>query len=208
MPAKTSAPISRRAREKSVTILDVAVRSFLANGYSRTSVDSIAAEAGVGKQTVYSYFDTKEGLFLAAVVHAREAQRATLVETSVDPAVPAAGLSALARVCLKVILDPTVSALRRLTIGEMPHHSGLQELWRESAAPAQPYPQVIEFLEACDKRGTLVVTDPHRSARQFVFLLATEARTVTAQGIEPLPARERDRIVADTVDLFVRAHRP
>ena len=37
---------------------------FARDGYERTSVDAIAAEAGVSKRTVYSHYGDKENLFL------------------------------------------------------------------------------------------------------------------------------------------------
>ena len=47
-------------------ILEAATRLFTEQGYDGTSVDDIAAEAGVSKQTVYSHFGNKEKLFGAA----------------------------------------------------------------------------------------------------------------------------------------------
>jgi AcrR family transcriptional regulator len=50
---------------KQEQILQAATRIFLQEGYSRTSMDRISIEAGVSKQTIYSYFGDKEGLFKA-----------------------------------------------------------------------------------------------------------------------------------------------
>jgi len=54
---------SRRKAE----ILDVAAAVFAASGFGGTQVQTIADKLGVGNGTVYRYFPTKEGLFLAAV---------------------------------------------------------------------------------------------------------------------------------------------
>ena len=43
-----------------------ALTLFASDGYERTSVDAIAAEAGVSKRTVYSHYGDKESLFLSA----------------------------------------------------------------------------------------------------------------------------------------------
>ena len=48
-------------------ILQGATRIFLKHGYAGTSMDRVAAEAGVSKQTIYSYFQDKEGLFTALI---------------------------------------------------------------------------------------------------------------------------------------------
>ncbi|MCC6595535.1 MAG: helix-turn-helix transcriptional regulator, partial [Rhodanobacteraceae bacterium] len=53
--------------EKRAAILAAAKRLFLDHGFEGTSMDSIAAEAGVSKLTVYSHFRDKETLFTAAI---------------------------------------------------------------------------------------------------------------------------------------------
>jgi AcrR family transcriptional regulator len=48
-------------------ILDAAYESFYAKGFTRSSVDEIAAMAGVTKRTLYNHFESKDAL-LAAVL--------------------------------------------------------------------------------------------------------------------------------------------
>lgn len=58
----------RREKKKQQTrarILTAAMKLFARNGFSRTSVESLAREAGVGKGTIYGYFKTKEEILLA-----------------------------------------------------------------------------------------------------------------------------------------------
>ncbi|HUR05833.1 MAG TPA: TetR/AcrR family transcriptional regulator [Nonomuraea sp.] len=67
----------RRSPAKRRAILDAAIQVFTDLGYARASVDTIAAQAGVGKQTVYGHFGDKEQLFLAAIQEARSAVAGT-----------------------------------------------------------------------------------------------------------------------------------
>jgi len=60
---KDAALTTRRCEE----ILEVATRLFATRGYPGTDLQVVADELGVGKGTIYRYFDTKEALFLAAV---------------------------------------------------------------------------------------------------------------------------------------------
>jgi AcrR family transcriptional regulator len=50
--------------EKKNAIADVAFELFLSNGYSTTKIIDIAKKAGIGKGTVYEYFESKESLLL------------------------------------------------------------------------------------------------------------------------------------------------
>lgn len=44
-----------------------AIQVFLKKGYAKTSMDRVSAAAGVSKQTIYSHFQDKEGLFKALI---------------------------------------------------------------------------------------------------------------------------------------------
>ena len=52
---------------KGEAIAAAALRLFLRDGYERTSVDAIAAEAGVSKRTIYNRYGDKENLFLSVL---------------------------------------------------------------------------------------------------------------------------------------------
>jgi TetR/AcrR family transcriptional regulator, mexJK operon transcriptional repressor len=53
-------------------LLDTALDLFLENGFERTSIDAIAAAAGMAKRTVYSRYADKTTLFMAALTRAIE----------------------------------------------------------------------------------------------------------------------------------------
>jgi AcrR family transcriptional regulator len=68
-PVKRPYASSRRAAQSRDTrraIVDAAARLFAANGYVATSFDAIAAEAGVGRATVFAHFPRKAGLLKTA----------------------------------------------------------------------------------------------------------------------------------------------
>ena len=64
--SSTSAPKALRegSTQKRSAILTAARDLFLADGFDRSSVDAVAARAGVSKRTVYDYFGDKEALLL------------------------------------------------------------------------------------------------------------------------------------------------
>lgn len=48
-------------------IIDAALEEFTAQGFTSTKLDDVAVRAGIGKGTIYLYFDSKESLFEAVV---------------------------------------------------------------------------------------------------------------------------------------------
>ncbi|HEX5664228.1 MAG TPA: helix-turn-helix domain-containing protein, partial [Xanthomonadaceae bacterium] len=54
---------ARLTDRKRAAILEAAVAEFRESGYEATSMDRIAASAGVSKRTVYNHFPSKEVLF-------------------------------------------------------------------------------------------------------------------------------------------------
>lgn len=57
----------KRFTDKAKQILQGALPEFLKHGYARTSMDKVAKSAGVSKQTLYSYYSDKDGLFTALI---------------------------------------------------------------------------------------------------------------------------------------------
>jgi len=66
-----AAPVARRrgrrlpASERRLVILDAALRTFAVRGYDRTSMEEIAAAAGVSKAVVYDHVRSKRELYTA-----------------------------------------------------------------------------------------------------------------------------------------------
>lgn len=56
-----------RGEQTRRTILDAAIARFARDGYRATSVADIARDASVGGTVAYTYFPSKEALFIAAV---------------------------------------------------------------------------------------------------------------------------------------------
>ncbi|MFZ4481274.1 MAG: TetR family transcriptional regulator [Rhodoferax sp.] len=66
----TSDPVTAGKRGSSSakeSLIATAVTEFASKGFSGARVDEIAASAGVNKQLVYYYFESKQGLYLAAL---------------------------------------------------------------------------------------------------------------------------------------------
>lgn len=59
--------LAERREQKRAELTEAALRVFYRDGFTRAKIDDIAAEAGMGKGTVYLYADSKVNLLLDAV---------------------------------------------------------------------------------------------------------------------------------------------
>ena len=118
-----------QAQRRSATIsaiLDVARRLFTARGFDQTSVDDIAAQAGVAKGAVYHHFDSKELIF-ARVFEDMTAELATLV-----PPAARAGkdlLDSIGRGTLKYLTSISSDEFRQVLLIDGPRVLGWEQ-WR------------------------------------------------------------------------------
>jgi len=73
----------REREQRRDDILDAAETLFFSKGYDNVSMNSIAKEVGLGKSTLYIYFDNKEELFYAVVLRGVNIL-ATLIKEKVE----------------------------------------------------------------------------------------------------------------------------
>lgn len=78
----------RGRSDKETQIVEAAARLFARFGPRKTTIDDIAREAGLGKGTIYLYFDKKEEIFMA-YVRARCEEFHTDIEAAIAKAASA-----------------------------------------------------------------------------------------------------------------------
>jgi AcrR family transcriptional regulator len=77
----------RKRRETSERIIEKGLKLFVKNGFEATTLDAIAAAAGISRRTFFYYFRSKEGILLAAHDSGfREALRPMMLGESPDQA--------------------------------------------------------------------------------------------------------------------------
>src|SRR2546427_7204820 len=111
----------RQSTRKRKAIIGAATTTFLQKGYLGTSMDEIAALAGVSKQTVYTHFADKQRLFTELVLGNTERVDDfvdDLTDLLQDPDDLERDLGKLARRYVTSVVRPEVLQLRRLVIGE------------------------------------------------------------------------------------------
>src|SRR5579863_3166766 len=121
-----SSPPSRRGRPRgseAPELLAIARRMFLADGYRRTTMDAVAAEARISKQSLYRDYPSKDALYSAVVKdwvdRGYDAMRPHATALSEAPEAQD-GLLRLAHVLQAGLLSPPVLQMRTLIASEAP----------------------------------------------------------------------------------------
>lgn len=70
--------------ERREQILDAATRAFARSGYTATSLDDVATEAGITRVLLYRHFESKSDMYRAVLERALNRMRDTVGETDYD----------------------------------------------------------------------------------------------------------------------------
>jgi AcrR family transcriptional regulator len=204
-------PTAAAAAELAERILAVATRDFLAHGYAATSIETIAARAGVAKRTLYARWRGKPALFRAVL----ERLMARWLATPEAPAnarhlnslggLEGALLQTASR-ALAVALQPGALALHRLVIAESGRFPELAEMVRQSGAAAG-MARIADLLAAEMAAGRLASRDPGLAAEQFLYLVLTGPQRRALGLAPPLDAAGVAAWARQAVALFLNGCR-
>lgn len=165
-------------------VLDAALVSFGTTGYDGTSLDALAAELGVRKQTILYHFGSKEAL-LEAVIDRSAAE----LSVALEEALAGAGegwdrVEAVVRSVFRLALRrPELLGLVREV-----SRLGPPAASRLTTALDPLVQRAREFLEAEMAAGRMRPTDARlllMSAYSTVIGVATEVEVLRAVGVEP-----------------------
>ena len=205
-----------RSRLKRRQIIEAAGDLFLGTGYGTTSVDAIAAKAGVSKRTVYAHFDSKEALFIAVMdrccadllgVDPEEEEEET---SPIDRLMPRDGCGQIADVLtrigtrfLDVALAEDTVRLFRVVVAEAERFPELGRLYHE-VGPKRMLDRLAELLQAAEASGHIRLPEPAEEiAWRFVCDLKDPHHFLMALGVIGAPdAAEKKRLVERAVARF------
>jgi AcrR family transcriptional regulator len=207
-------PVAQSASErKRDEIRRAALDLFTRDGYERTSVDAIAAEAGVSKRTVYNHFGDKENLFLSVVqdTFARligltdEIMERHLADVRDQSAVEPALVAVLLEVARTITQLPERAALIRLIIGEATRFPALVQPWRDRGTVTDI---ISSRLTRLADRGLLTFDDPVQATRHLSALTLNQLNTRSLFGTLPLTDTEIDQEIRSGVHVYLQAYAP
>lgn len=191
---------------KRQAILEAAKTLFLSNGYDGSSMDAIAAEAGVSKLTVYSHFTDKETLFAAAVKSKCEEQLPELLfelpaETPIETV-----LLNIGRGFHRLINSRESVELHRLMISLAAQDSKLSKMFFD-AGPQRVLNEMEHLLKQANQADKLHIANPAGAADQFFCLIKGGANFRLLIGCSPaLEGDAAEQHVQEAVQVFLRAY--
>ncbi len=185
-------------------ILDAALTVSAALGYSGTTMDAVAAEAGVTKPTLYSYFPSKESLFQAMMLGKRDLMLDVFDHPSRKGMV--ADLLNFAWTYADTVMRPDMLSLARLIIGEV---SRFPEIGRayQASGPDHLLRGIMRYLEDQRDAGRLHFDDAELAAQDLWGLILSAPRTQALYMPDAAPGRDTlTRYITNGLRVFLKAY--
>jgi AcrR family transcriptional regulator len=186
--------IERRLRE-------AAIEAFVDNGFEGTTMEAVAAAAGITKRTLYAKYADKQALFAAVIPRALADMPFLGVAIEVPDGDLTNSLCQLARQIIERLVDPTAVRLRRLAMLEADRIAELDpvegaDMWSTSLL------SIVHLLATHAEAGEIVADDLEVAADLFLAMVAGSP-TVWADFGLFRSTEELERHIARAVDLFL-----
>lgn len=196
-----------KSEEKRLAILDAAKGVFLERGYVAASMAEVSARVGGSKQTLYSYFASKEDLFVAVMLE----KGATQVEPMFDAFLGSENLAeAVRRFALafaRFIAGDEIIAFRRIVYAEGAK-SDLGRLFYENG-PKRGWTRMAADFERAMDEGRMRRADPWTAVNQLHALCEAGPIQRLLEGSESGVDDDALTAAAEAAaDTFIRAYGP
>lgn len=189
---------------KERALLDGALRVFASDGYSRASVQSLAAEAGVSTRTIYNRYGSKEALFRAVILDSanRVAEREIAVADRLLGRITDLRSDLIAFGIAWATPDPESQshfAMIRQVAADADHiDPEVLAEWRR-VGPERVRSAVGDHLLAMGAQRLLKVEDGQTAAVHLIQLTAGTVNSIA-------PSTDIEHLVTEGIDVFLAAY--
>ena len=187
-------------------IIAAASERFFKEGVAATSIEQVAADAGVSKVTIYNHFGDKRALFGAAVTHECEKMRGYFSLDTIPPGSIRNRLTALAEAMCVFFSRPEMIQFDRRIAAETQAEPMIGKAFLE-AGPWRMKSAFTQWLSHVSDCGELCIPDPELAAEQFVTMVKGIGDLERRFGVTPCPQDDARRI-AGAVQVFLAAYAP
>ncbi|UIN55155.1 MULTISPECIES: TetR/AcrR family transcriptional regulator [Pseudomonas] len=195
----------RLTDRKREAIIQAAITEFRTNGFEVTSMDKIAATAGVSKRTVYNHFPSKEELF-AEILNQLWARISTEQAVSYQPDQPLRDqLRTMLLAKLQTMADDNFMNLARVAIAAAIHSP--ERAQNMVARMGEREESVTVWIRAAQADGRLKPVDPEFAAHQVQGLLKAFAFwPQISMGQPSLDSTTQNAVVDSALDMFLACY--
>ena len=192
--------------DKHLAMLNAAAKLFLTRGFSNTSMDMIAAEAGVSKQTVYSHFQTKLNLFARSIEVVAESFMGPSVWEMHENETVRESLIRVGHQFVRLLISPESIMMSRMLTVEGADTDKLAQTYYEKG-PMMCKRAFEGMLKTWNAKGDLHVDDFELAAKHFLSLLKGEVHLKFLLNIQKsITDEEVDTHVNQSVDAFLKLY--
>ncbi|MBV7523978.1 MULTISPECIES: TetR/AcrR family transcriptional regulator [Pseudomonas] len=195
----------RLTDRKRQAIIHAAINEFRDNGFEITSMDKIAATAGVSKRTVYNHFPSKEELF-AEILNQLWTRVTAEQETAYRPDLPLREqLRGLLMAKLQMLGDDNFLDLARVAIAATIHSP--ERAQDMVARMGEREEGLTVWIRAAQADGRLKATAPDFAAQQVQGLLKSFAFwPQISMGKPGLSPEEQHQVADSALDMFLACY--
>lgn len=197
-------PLKPRSSDKREEVLDIASENFLSKGFDGTSINVMAREAGISKESIYRYFGSKEDLFLAVVERELTVYRQGMLETTTNYEGHSLkdALYAVADSTLRVASDDRTLALRRLVFQMAANGSKVGSHYY-LAGPDTAYKNLLSLFRHYQPQSDYT---PEKLSRYFISIVLHGTMLKRECGMqETLTDEQVARLSLEAVEDFLAA---
>lgn len=203
MPAKKT---SRRGRpkagereERQRRVLDAALEELTEHGYDKSTMLGVASRAGASKETLYSWFGNKQGLFSALITQNADASAERVEAALAGDGDPRETLVGYSIGLLSLLTGEGSVAINRAAMSSPELSEMLLESGRFRVGPI-----VESYLERLANQGVIKISSPADAFVLLYGLVIQDTQIVVLLGHDaPSKAAIKKRAVA-AVDRFLQ----
>ena len=203
-PRSAGRPKAGDVEARTQDLIDAAARLFLANGYTRTSLEAIARAARVAVRTIYVKFGGKAGL-LNAVLMARRDQFFRMRDMDKDMRPLRDVVGDFAHQFFDLLCKDQLIAMQRVVIAEAPGNPELADTFY-GAGPRLTREMIDRYFARPDVRAQLREDLPFGQLTAFLISIISgdSVQRFVFPNAQPSSA-EAHRLLDERLTMFYRA---
>jgi TetR/AcrR family transcriptional repressor of mexJK operon len=199
--------VRSKPTKKELEVLNVASDYFLSHGYKGTSINAMARDSGISKESIYRYFSSKKALFEAVIAKelTEYKERLHSLDFQFDSIPLDEALRKTAESILAAVTTERTLGLRRLIFQEARTAPDIGQYYYE-VGPEEAY-RNLEHIFALHRPDRS--PSPALLANYFVSMVLHQLMLKRECGVTPpLSAEEieahADSVTRDFIDAFIR----